>query len=252
MLPGPLRGERPGPAQPVQERRGAHQQAHVRTDPPVQLADRGEQVAGPQPRRRGGPRRERRRRGRTGCPHSWLDQPQHLLLVPAEPGGRHGQPGPVGQPDDDVEVAGQPLQLGVHHPDQRRRPGHLGPGDPFERVAVGQRVRDGGDALGPLGQQHPVGGGHALEPLLDAAVLVEHPHVQVRDVLAGRLDQVLDRLDHARAHRAVRDGEQAGTRDVAAAARRGYGLDGVRTGRRSPGRGGAGRPVGRISGSSRG
>jgi hypothetical protein len=56
-------------------------------------------------------------------------------------------------------------------------------------------VRDGGDALGALGQQHAAAS-YVLVPLSDPALLAEHPDVQVRDVLTGRLDQVLHGLDH--------------------------------------------------------
>ena len=75
-------------------------------------------------------------------------------------------------------------------------------------VAVGEGVGDGGDAFGPLGEQEHVAGGHAGEPAGDAAVLVEDPHVEVRDRLAGGLDQVLHQLGHPGADRAVRDREQ--------------------------------------------
>jgi len=68
-------------------------------------------------------------------------------------------------------------------------------------------VGDRGDALGALGQQDAVGRAHPGEPVLHAAVFVKHPHVQVRDRLARRLDQVLDRFHHPGADRAVRDRE---------------------------------------------
>ena len=206
MLAGPLGPQRPGPAQPVEEGRGAHQRRDVGCHRCFQAADRVQQV------RRGHSRHPAYPAGHDHpaaepAAAQPADQPQHLLLVPAEPGGGDREPGGVSQPNGHVEMAAKPLKLRVQHPDEGGGPGHLGAGDALERVAVGQRVRDRCRSLRALGQQHPVSGSHPLEPLLDAAVLVEHPHIQVRDVLPGGLHQVLHRLDDTRAHRAVRDRE---------------------------------------------
>ena len=62
-------------------------------------------------------------------------------------------------------------------------------------------------ALGALSHENPVVGAHGLKTNLDATVLVEDPGAQVGDVLTGRLDQVLDRLEDARANRPVGHGE---------------------------------------------
>ena len=126
-----------------------------------------------------------------------------------ESGGGHCEPGRVGQPDGDVEVTRDPLEFGVQHPDQARGGRRLAASDRLDRMAEGEGVGDRGDSLGAFGQQDAVVRGHPGEPVRHAAVLVEHPHVQVRDRLARRLDQVLDRLHHAGADRPVRDREDA-------------------------------------------
>jgi hypothetical protein len=85
----------------------------------------------------------------------------------------------------------------------------------LDRVAEGEGVGDRGDALGAFGEQDAVGDRRTFEAGGEAAVLVEDSHIQVRDGLAGRLDQVLHRFEHAGANRAVRDREQAVPVDVA-------------------------------------
>ena len=87
------------------------------------------------------------------------DHAHHPFLVQGEAGGGDREAGRVGQPHRDLEVVGDPLELGVHDADQGRLPGDLAAGDRLERVAVGEGVRDGGDALGPLGEQDAVGDG---------------------------------------------------------------------------------------------
>ena len=139
-----------------------------------------------------------------------VHQPQHALLVPAEPGGGDGESGGVGQPRRCVQVVRHPLQFRVQDPDQPGRPRRLA----RRRSA---RPRGSRPARAPPRQmpstrsasRTPSATAQPFEPFLDPAVLVEEPHVQVRDVLAGRLHQVLDRLEHARADRAVRDREHA-------------------------------------------
>ena len=102
-----------------------------------------------------------------------------------EPGGGHREPGRVGQPDGDIEVVGDPLEFGVQHPNQARGRRRLAARDFFDRVAEGQGVGDGGNALGAFGQEDAVGHRHPGEPVLHAVVLVEHPHVQVRIASPG-------------------------------------------------------------------
>ena len=60
----------------------------------------------------------------------------------------------------------------------------------------------------------PSSGAQALEAAFQAAVLVVNAGTHMRDVLAGSFHEVLDRLEYAGAHRAVRDGEDAFARDV--------------------------------------
>ena len=213
MLARALRRQRACAAQPVQERGGGHQRGRFAGNRAAELVDLGEDLGGRQPRRRADPAGHHHPAAEPAAAQP-ADQPQHPFLMQGEPGGGHREPGRVGQPDRDVEVVGDPLELGVQHPDQGRGRRRLTTRDCLDRVAEGQGVGDRGDALGALGQQHAVRRGHPGEPVLHAAVLVEHPHVQVRDRLARGLDQVLDRFHHAGADRAVRDREDPVARDV--------------------------------------
>ena len=131
-------------------------------------------------------------------------------------------------------MVGDPLELGVDDPDQPPASARdLDLGDPLDRLAVGDRMGHRRHALAPLGQEHAVVEVHALEADLDAAVLVEHAGAQVGDVLAGRLDQVLDRLEDARAHRPVGDGEHAFALRRGRAAASSVGFDRSRSAARS-------------------
>ena len=67
-----------------------------------------------------------------------------------------------------------------------------------------------GDRVGsfhPFGQQHGVVDVQANEAAVEAAVLVVDAGAQMGDLLAGRLDQVLDALEYPGAHRTVGDRE---------------------------------------------
>ena len=75
-------------------------------------------------------------------------------------------------------------------------------------------MRDGGNTLDPFRDQHRVGGPEPLELFGDATVLEVRTDVQVRDVLAGGLEQELDRLEHTRPNRAEGEGEQPVPSDV--------------------------------------
>ena len=242
MLAGPLRAQRPGAAQPVQERGGAHQRRAVGRDAVSSRPIAASRSAGPQPGQRADP---------AGDDHAAAEP------AAAQAGSTSRSTCSLCQPNRAVATA-SPAPSASRTTTSRwlasrsssacstrtRAAGH-GTSAPAMRssgVAVGQRVRDRGDSLGPLGQQHPVGDGHALEPLLDPAVLVEHPHVQVRDVLAGRFHQVLDGLHHAGADRAVRDREQPGPGHMARQRAR----DRARRPRRGPGAPGRGRGLPRA------
>ena len=214
MLAGPLGAQRAGAAQPVQERRGAHQRRGVGRHRLVQPADRrpaGRRAASTgepaDPARHDHPaaepvaaRRPASRSTRSLC------QP-NLAVATASPAASASRTA-------SVEVAARRSSSACSTRTRRGRPGDHRGGDAFQGVAVGQRVRHAGRALDPLGQQHAIAGGQALEPLLQAPVLVEHPHVEVRYLLARRLDQVLDRLHDPGPDRPVRDREQAGADHV--------------------------------------
>ncbi len=237
VLAGPPGPQRPGAAQPVQERCGAHQQPQVRRDLPVQAGHRREQVGRRDQRRPRTPRREPRRRGRTGCRTARsTSRSTRSLCQPNRAVATASPAASVSRTATSRWQASRSSSACTVRISAASR-GHRGAGDLLQRVAVGQRVRDRSDPLDPLGQQHPVAGRQALEPLLDAAVLVEDPHVQVRYLLARRLDQVLDRLHHPGPDRPVRDGEQSGPGHVA--------------GQHALGRSGGlpGEPSGQVSGS---
>jgi hypothetical protein len=73
---------------------------------------------------------------------------------------------------------------------------------------------NGRDPLDPLGQEHAIGRGHALEAAFYTAVLGVHTGADMGYVLSRRLDQVLDRLEDAGADRSIGKGEDAFPRDV--------------------------------------
>ena len=213
MLAGPRRSERAGAAQPVKERGRAEQRAHVGGDLLFQRGEPGQDLGRAFPRKRRHAARDHDAAAEAAAAHG-ADQPQHPFLVQREAGGGDREAGRVGEPHRDVQVVRDPLEFRVRHPDEGGLARDLAAGDRLDRVAVGEGVSDGGDAFGPLGEQDAVARGHAGEPAGHAAVLVEDPHVEVRDRLAGGLDQVLHRLGHPGADRAVRDREQPVSRHV--------------------------------------
>ena len=213
VFQGPRRRQRARRTQPVEERGGRHQCVGVAVDGFLQAAELGEDGTGTEPRHRAHAAGDHDAPAEPASAQA-TDQPQHPFLVHREPGGGHRQARRISQLGRDVDVVGDPLQFGVQDPHQRGRHRRDTGGDALDGVAVGQGVRDRGDTFGPLGEQHAGVGGHALEPLLDPAVLVEDPHVQVRYRLTRGLDQVLDGLHDAGPDRAVRDGEQAVALDV--------------------------------------
>ena len=119
VLARALRRQRACAAQPVQERGGGHQRGRVGGNRAAELVDLGEDLGGRQPRRRADPAGHHHPAAEPAAAQP-ADQPQHPLLMQGEPGGGHREPGRVGQLDGDVEVVGDPLELGVQHPDQGR------------------------------------------------------------------------------------------------------------------------------------
>ena len=87
-------------------------------------------------------------------------------------------------------------------------------GQGLDRLAESDGVGDRSDPLDPLGQKDAVIGAHALETALEASVLVVNASAQVGDVLAGRLDEVLDRLEDPRPDRPIGKRENAIAGDV--------------------------------------
>ena len=157
--------QRAGAAQPVQERCRPHQRVRVRGDRLVQPADLGQQLG-----------RARSAAGRLTPPGTTTPRPNRLPHSP--PTSRSTLS--LCQPNRAVATA-RPAASASRTATSRwlasrsssacstrtsaavRR--HLAARDPLDGVAVGQRVRDRRDAFGPLGQQHALGRGHALEPL---------------------------------------------------------------------------------------
>ncbi len=70
-----------------------------------------------------------------------------------------------------------------------------------------------------LGQEHCPWQGQLLKLLLHAAMLVARLHVDVQHILPGRRHHKLRSLEDAGAHRAIGDGEDAGTLHPQAGAR---------------------------------
>jgi hypothetical protein len=132
-----------------------------------------------------------------------------LFLVARHPGVGDGLAGALCMADDRIEVGGDPFELRVDDADELRGSAELDTREMLdclaERHCVGDRVRP----LDPLGQQHGIVDGQVGETAIKSAMLLVHPGAEVRDFLAGGLDQILDALKNPRANGSVRDGEDA-------------------------------------------
>ena len=134
-------------------------------------------------------------------------QPRHLLFEDLKPRLPDVERGRLGLFGDDVEMAGEPLEFGIHGAPAFGGAWWLHSGGPLDRLAERAGVGDGRDSGDPLGDIDRTFGRQTGESLLHPPVLEERPGVQALHRLAAGFDQELDRLKHTRAHRTVWDGE---------------------------------------------
>jgi len=95
-----------------------------------------------------------------------------------------------------VEMAGHPLELCVHNPDEAGASRHVYRAQSLERLAVREGVSDSGGAFYAFGEQDTIVHTELAEASFDAAMFVVDAAAQVRNVLAESLDKVLDRLEY--------------------------------------------------------
>ncbi len=116
-----------------------------------------------------------------------------------------GETGVVADGAEVGHVVVEALHLQQHQAQGTGARRNLTAGQRLQRLAVGQRVADGGVAGDALGQLDALGGQPALEQLLRALVREVEANLEVNHRLAHHAEAEVPRLDDARVHRPHRN-----------------------------------------------
>jgi hypothetical protein len=201
-----LRRDDPGRPKPVDERRGREQQSHVGSDRRLHAIDGCEELCGSQRRRAGYPARNDYAPAES-APAQVAAQPLDPLFVETETRIGNGLTGCLGVSDGRVQMVCNPFEFGVQDTNEPRLWRDRVTPDAFDRFAERNRVRHRCDSLASFAEKRTVVNSHPFETQLDSTVLVERTRVEVRNVLSGGFDRILDRLEHSGTDWPVRDRE---------------------------------------------